>query len=471
MRIVIDKDCSEIQVLNESYMGEKMLPKYKVMAVEADGEKFVYAKGLKFDEATETVYDLAWDDNFQGCQAEIVESTADGDNIIWSSDEKTMVVESSVMNEKFWGKDGALANFFKGVGDKAKKALDGLKNGWKSLTDLIGKWSKDRLSKWRDAAYINKEGQLTGLGYKVATGKAKPIVGTEETLKDKEENLQKLWEVVVSQTKQALEKTGLYEKVDPQNITGIVKSDKEPVQIQAKTISKESGEEVTMLLTQGGDVSLGNGNNNNNGDANGAGAGDAGGNNGNGGNGGADGSNGNGGEGSGGGASGGGEGGGNGGDLEQRVSNIEKALKDKKILSESSMNWNFNDQQMTNKVGIERATIKRFFNELNDPSVKEIKFVSESGNVKTYETSKGSSAYADFKKDFKESTSNAVGKCASYKVKIESGGNSTLKGYKFSNFGMNDDFDSTSKIVLIKESWTKFAPEDGDNKKKFDESV
>lgn len=44
MRIVIDKDVSEIQQLNESWKKDR--PTYKVLAVNKY-DKFVYAKGLK----------------------------------------------------------------------------------------------------------------------------------------------------------------------------------------------------------------------------------------------------------------------------------------------------------------------------------------------------------------------------------------------------------------------------------------
>ena len=133
------------------------------------------------------------------------------------------------------------------------------------------------------------------------------------------------------------------------------------------------------------------------------------------------------------------------GDIETPVTDTESVLEDSgtKLTVES---WNFNDEQLTNKAGIERLAIKRFFNEINDPAVKEIKFVSESGEVKTYYTNAGSSAYAAFKKDFRESTD----KCAKatdlvgYKVTFESSkSKSHLKGFKFSDFGVADDFDST----------------------------
>jgi hypothetical protein len=55
---------------------------------------------------------------------------------------------------------------------------------------------------------------------------------------------------------------------------------------------------------------------------------------------------------------------------------------------------------------------------VNDPSVKEIVFVSESGKKKTYFTENGSKSYSEFKKDFREATANATGKFAEYKVTI-----------------------------------------------------
>ena len=52
MRIVIDKDVSEIQLLNEAYLKTK--PKYKVIAVE-NGEKFVYGKELLLKEVSTAI--------------------------------------------------------------------------------------------------------------------------------------------------------------------------------------------------------------------------------------------------------------------------------------------------------------------------------------------------------------------------------------------------------------------------------
>ena len=121
---------------------------------------------------------------------------------------------------------------------------------------------------------------------------------------------------------------------------------------------------------------------------------------------------------------------------------------------------------MTNKSGIERATIKRFFNDINDPSVGKIVFVSESSGEKVYLSSMGSKSYQDFKRDFRESTSRAVGKTGEYKIEIASGYRNGLTGFKFSDFGMADDFDSSSKTIVIRESIVKNVPEKPDSKKK-----
>lgn len=456
MRIVIDKDYQDVQLLNEAY--KKGLPTYKVLAVEADGEKFVYGKGLLLKEVADSMKGLAYDTAFDGCQAEIVECTKAGEHVVWSSDEKSMVVESQIVNEGF---------------------LDWLKGLGAGIADLfknnpITKWFKDKAEEWRKNNYITKDDQLTGLGYKIATGQEKPNLkggaddktgaeGAEGEDKEKtdpnaelQENLKRVWDFKVQQCVQALQKQG-YKDAKPEDIAAItIHGDGKPIQIQA-TVKGEDGKEMFLMMTQKGDIAKGDGKGNVDkettvtaADAEKAAAAgetetgtpppsDAGTETTTGGK----------------------------GDLETRVSNIENALEKQGIKLESTSNsWNFNDQMMTNKVGLERATIKRFFNELNDGSVKEIKFVSESGNVKSYETANGSAAYTEFKKDFKESTENAVGKCAAYKVTFESGFKSKLNGYKFSNFGMSDDFDSDSKVVIIKESWLKFTPDNEDDSKK-----
>ena len=123
-----------------------------------------------------------------------------------------------------------------------------------------------------------------------------------------------------------------------------------------------------------------------------------------------------------------------------------------------SSKWNFNNEVRTNKAGFERMAIKRFFNEMNDSSVKYIKFVRADGTFKMYDTSRASESYAAFKKDFRESTDRMAGQeCDEFKVVVE-GRNSTLNGYKFSDFGISDDFDSTSRTVYIKESIVRSEP-------------
>ena len=111
---------------------------------------------------------------------------------------------------------------------------------------------------------------------------------------------------------------------------------------------------------------------------------------------------------------------------------------------------------------------------MNDESVKNIKFIRPDGTFKIYDTSTGSKAYSEFKKDFRESTAKVekMGKFKECKVVVESSGSrSKLNGFKFSDFGVADDFDSDSKTIVIKESVIKnTAPEDPTSKKKLNES-
>lgn len=110
MRIVIDKDVSEVKLLQESY--EKMMPTYKVRAVNKD-DKFIYAKGLKnINEACAAVYDVVFDPAFDDCEQEIVEVCEGNERIIWSSDSKVLVQES------VWQEAGKNANGNKNGGGK-----------------------------------------------------------------------------------------------------------------------------------------------------------------------------------------------------------------------------------------------------------------------------------------------------------------------------------------------------------------
>ena len=71
MRLVIDKDYSERKLLQEAY--ENKLPTYKVLAVESDGEKFVYGKGLLVNEVSRALENLAKDGVFKRCRSEVAE--------------------------------------------------------------------------------------------------------------------------------------------------------------------------------------------------------------------------------------------------------------------------------------------------------------------------------------------------------------------------------------------------------------
>lgn len=108
---------------------------------------------------------------------------------------------------------------------------------------------------------------------------------------------------------------------------------------------------------------------------------------------------------------------------------------------------------------------------MNDPSVKEIVFVSESGEKKVYSTATGSQSYSDFKKDFREATAKATGKFAEYKIAVESGYKSNLNGFKFSSFGFDDDFDSDERTVVYRESTKKLVSPDDNSKKKVEKKL
>lgn len=429
---------SEIQLIQESW--EKSKPTYKVVAVN-ESDEFVYARGLKkVTEAVNAVYDVAWDDKFNDCNTKIVEVVGESESVIWSSDPKVQVCESVLVKEVEAG-DGEKKGLWGKVKDAAKGAMKKLKTGWNAVATLTKNFSKDTLSKWRDAHYFNKQGEITGLGYKVMTGQAKNTV--EVDTGDKRNDITNVWNVVKSDATASLKKQGMREIKD---IQAIVKNDKDPITLSASVVTKD-GDEQTVQLDQQGNLLAGTGVNADN-PAPGS-------------------------EGykakNGGGANGGG--GANTqqitpdqaqknpkaalGNLATRVANLEKEVG---IASES---WNFNDEQFTNKSGLERLTIRRFFNEMNDPSMKEIVFVSESGEKKTYYTNAGSEAYAAFKKDFRESTD----KCAKnkelsqYKVTFESSNaRSNRRGFKFSDFGMSDDFDSDTKTLVIRESVVRVMP-------------
>lgn len=153
MRLVIDKDYSERKLLQEAY--ENKLPTYKVLAVESDGEKFVYGKGLLVNEVSRALENLAKDGVFKGCKSEVVECTFDGKTRkkVWTSDEKTMFDESQNVTEAWeW-----LKKLGAGIADLFKN-------------NPITKYFKDKMEEWKKNNYITNDNELTGLGYKIAMG-------------------------------------------------------------------------------------------------------------------------------------------------------------------------------------------------------------------------------------------------------------------------------------------------------------
>lgn len=418
MRLVIDKDFDQIQTFNESWA--KSRPTYKVKAVSAE-DKFVYAKDLKtITEAKNAVLDLAWDSVFEDCVAEIDVVSEGKEMPVWSSDGKVVVTE------------GAFGDFFKSLGDGMKKALNSLGKAFKNVKDGIAKMGNEALNALRGASYITKDNKMTGVGYKAMTGQMKVADADKK-------NLENYWNVLTTGVKNVLDATKQYQPIDVKKVKGIImNSDKDPINLTADVVAVEDNQPQTLMLTQDGDAKPepkegGNGEN-----------------------------------------AGGEEQAGNAntkpitpdqaqknpkaalGNLATRVANLEKQVG----IAESSTQWNYNNEQLTNKAGIERCAIKRFFNEMNNPDVTEIRFKDIDGNTRTYYTNAGSSAYSQFKKDFKESTSSiGSDKAGEYKVMVESGQKSTLRGYKFSDFGMSDDFDSTSKVITISSTFTESSPD------------
>ena len=226
MRLVIDKDISEVKLLQESW--EKSKPTYKVVAVN-EADRFVYAKGLKsINEAVDAVYEAAWDGAFDDCHKEIVEIVGESEKTIFSSDDKVQVCESVIFSEaaapkkggnaqKGGGKNAAkddktgqnkpgLWDKIKGaagkLADGAKKALDGLKKGLNIVGAMTKQFSKDMLKKWREAGYFNKDGRITGLGYKVMTGQVKNTVPVD-TGNDKAADIAQAWKIAQSNVQNA----------------------------------------------------------------------------------------------------------------------------------------------------------------------------------------------------------------------------------------------------------------------------
>ena len=243
MRIIIDKDISEIHLLNESY--RKTMPTYKVVALE-NGEKFVYGKELAFTEATATVCDLAFDPSFgKDCEAEIMAVVGESETPIWSSSQDLMVEAKKAAPAKKNAGDGG-GSGGGGLWDKikgaAKGALDKLKGAWNITKAMTSQFSKDMLNKWRNAHYFTKDGQITGLGYKVMTGQAKNIVPAETD--DKTGDITKVWEVAKSNVANALKKQGFTLNGE---VEAFVKNDKEPILFTVSATNKD-GDEMKLML-------------------------------------------------------------------------------------------------------------------------------------------------------------------------------------------------------------------------------
>lgn len=260
MRIELDKDISEIKLLQESW--EKSKPSFKVVAVN-ECDRFVYAKDLKtINEATDAVYAAYNDNTFSDCSIEIVGSAMGEEGTIWSSDDKALVSESTRFDEKFFGKDGALAKFFGGAASKMKAAFDGFKKAWGNMAEITKNFAKDKLDKFRRSKCINDKNQMTGYGFKVAQGTVKPVIGTKDgeqtdatkgELNELATDMHKMWDAIDSKTKQNLQQTKQFKSID--KVDGMVKSDKEPVQIAVNATTNE-GQKVDLLLTQDGDSAL-----------------------------------------------------------------------------------------------------------------------------------------------------------------------------------------------------------------------
>jgi hypothetical protein len=217
MRIVIDKDVSEVQLLQEAY--EKSRPTYKVRAVNND-DKFIYAKDLKrINEACEVVYDIAFDSAFDDCESEIVELSNGKERVIWSSDAKVVVSESVLA-----GEEGEKKGFWAGLGEKLGKTMN-------FIGTFTKNFSKDMLAKWRNAGYFTKDGQITGLGLKVMNGEVENTVPVET--EDKTTDISRVWDVAKSNVNNSLKGQGFTAKGEVQ---AIVKRDKDPITLYVDVV-------------------------------------------------------------------------------------------------------------------------------------------------------------------------------------------------------------------------------------------
>ena len=135
----------------------------------------------------------------------------------------------------------------KGVAGAMGKALDGLKKGMNIVGAMTKQFSKDMLKKWREAGYFNKEGRITGLGYKVMTGEAKDTVPVN-TDGEKKASISEAWNIAQSNVLNALKGQGFTVNG---KVQAIVKSDKDPITLSANVTDKD-GNESTIELNQDG---------------------------------------------------------------------------------------------------------------------------------------------------------------------------------------------------------------------------
>ena len=258
MRIVIDKDISEIQTLNEAYENSK--PKYKVLVIE-NGEKFVYGKSLKIDEAVDAIYDAAFDPMFGKIEQELVEVFEGSERTIWSSDNKVKVFESALVPEADGNnKEGDTSNkdaktgqnkpgFLRKLGGAIGNALKGLKKGMDIVGAMTKQFSKDALKKWREAGYFNKQGRITGLGYKVMTGQVKNTIPVDTDPEEAKKNdITQAWKVAQSNVINACKQNGMTVNGE---VKAIVKSDRDPITLSVDVTDKD-GNNSTIEMNQDG---------------------------------------------------------------------------------------------------------------------------------------------------------------------------------------------------------------------------
>lgn len=132
MRIVIDKDVSEIQKINESWKKDR--PTFKVLAVNKY-DKFVYAKDLKrVYEAVSAVSDMLHEEAFYDCQPEVYEVRQAGERMIWSFQQTINESSNDLVEEGL-----PFGDFFKKLGTK------------------LTQFGQNTLNAWRKSSYINKK--------------------------------------------------------------------------------------------------------------------------------------------------------------------------------------------------------------------------------------------------------------------------------------------------------------------------